>query len=63
MWKLNKSEVKYSFDVNSMPYIEVGDTCKIQLPYKSLNGNTINKTFIPTKLKFTLGIKESIEGE
>lgn len=63
MWKLNKSDVKYSFDINSMPYIEVGDMCKIQLPYKSLNGNTINKTFIPTKLKFTLGVKESIEGE
>lgn len=63
LWKLNRGEIKYSFDVNSMPYIEVGDTCKIQLPYKTINNTQIVREFVPTKLRFNLGIKETIEGE
>lgn len=62
-WKLNRKDITYSFECNSMPYIEVGDRCKYQLNYKDLKGNIIKREFIPTSLKFTLGIKETIEGE
>ena len=62
-WKLNKNEFKYSFTCNLMPYIEVGDTCKLQIPYKTINGHSISKTFVPTKLVINMGIKQDIEGE
>ena len=63
MWKLNRNEIKYSFDCLLTPYIEVGDTCKLMTKYKDLSGNTIKKEFIPTYINFTNSIMQKIEGE
>lgn len=66
LWKLNRGNIIYSFDTNSVPYIETGDLCKIELPYKTIrpiNDQYIKRFFTPTKLNFNLGIKETIEGE
>ena len=62
-WKLNRNDIKYSFSTKSHPYIEIGDVCKYQLPYKNLNGKNINKDFVVTKLTFNIGIQEDVEGE
>ena len=62
-WKLNRSEIKYIFDCNLTPYIEVGDTCKLMLNYKDLNGNVIKREFVPTYINFTKSLKQTIEGE
>lgn len=63
-WKLiDRSEIKYSFDYLMTPYIECGDTCKIETKYKDLQGNIIKKSFIPTYINFTNSIKQSFEGE
>lgn len=62
-WKLNASDISYNFTINSTPYIECGDTCKIQTKYKDGNGKYIFKHFVPTRLEFTNGIKQEMSGE
>lgn len=56
-WKLNRSDIKYSFKTLVMPYIEVGDTCEYETKYGTKN------TFIPTRLRFSKSILQNIEGE
>lgn len=56
-WKLNKSEIKFTFDILVTPYIEVGDTCK----YKTKFNQT--KTFVPTRMEFTKSLLQNVEGE
>lgn len=62
-WKLSRSDIKYNFNCLLTPYIESGDKCKIQIPFKDKNGNFIKKEFIPTNLTFSNSIRQSIEGE
>lgn len=56
-WKLNRGEIKYNFNTLTIPYVEVGDTCK----YKTNFGTT--NTFIPTRLEFDKTLIQNIEGE
>ena len=53
----------YSFSTNSTPYIEVGDTCKYEIPYRDKSGGIIKRNFMITRLEFTNGILQNIEGE
>lgn len=62
-WKLSRSDIKYNFNCLLTPYIENGDKCKIQIPFKDKNGNYVRKEFIPTNLTFSNSIRQSIEGE
>lgn len=62
-WKLDRGEMIYSFSTNSTPYIEVGDTCKYEIPYRDKSGGIIKRNFMITRLEFTNGILQNIEGE
>lgn len=62
-WKLGRREISYSFDCLMIPYIEVGDTCKIETLYKNSQDEYIKKIFVPTHIEFTNSIIQSIEGE
>ena len=56
-WKLSKKEIKYNFNTLSMPYIEVGDTCKYTTKYGNEN------EFIVTRIEFSNSIIQVVEGE
>lgn len=56
-WKLNRGNIKYRFDTLLTPYIEVGDTCKYQTQFGTIN------EFIPTRLQFDKSLIQNIEGE
>lgn len=62
-WKLNRGLMTYSFECNSTPYLEVGDKCKYELPYRDISGNIIKRDFMITKLEFGLGITQEVGGE
>lgn len=56
-WKLNRGNIKYRFDTLLTPYIEVGDTCKYQTQFGTIN------EFIPTRIQFDKSLIQNIEGE
>lgn len=56
-WKLNRGEIKYNFNTLTIPYIEVGDTCKYQTQFGTIN------EFIPTRIQFDKSLIQNIEGE
>lgn len=62
-WKLNKQEISYSFKSNIIPYLELGDKCTQEIPYKTNTGEQIKKDFVITKLELNLGIKQNVGGE
>ena len=62
-WKLSQGNLKYSFKCKSLPYIEKGDVCRIELPYKNYNGEKIVRDFVVTRTEFDNSLLETIEGE
>lgn len=56
-WKLSRRDIKYNFDTNTTPYIELGDTCEYDTNYNE------KKPFTVTTISFTNGSKQNIGGE
>lgn len=56
-WKLSKKSIKYNFDTQVIPYIEIGDRCLYSTKYNTKNLFTI------TKIEYTKSILQKIEGE